>query len=128
LFHAFPGGRAGAGLLLLRVALGSSALIQGWMYLATRSDSAPGTWAGGLLTVVAGALLLVGFLTPIAAVVAGGFELANAPPAIPSMAFLVAVAAAVALLGPGAFSLDSRCFGLREIIIPSTCPGESNDR
>jgi uncharacterized membrane protein YphA (DoxX/SURF4 family) len=128
LFHAFPGGRIGAGLLLLRVALGSSVVIQWLMHLAARSDSAQGTWASGLLTVAAGALLLVGFLTPIAAAVAGGLELAHAPAAIPSMAFLVAVAAAVALLGAGAFSLDARCFGLREIIIPSPRPRESNDR
>ena len=108
--------------------MGGSALIQGLMHLATRSGTAPGTWASGLLTVAAGALLLVGFLTPVAAAVAGGLELAYAPAAIPSMAFLVAVAAAVTLLGPGAFSLDARCFGLREIIIPSPRPGESNDR
>jgi uncharacterized membrane protein YphA (DoxX/SURF4 family) len=114
--------------LLLRVALGSSALVQGAMDLATRTDPAAGTWAIGLLTVAAGALLLVGFLTPVAAAVAGGIELVHAPAAIPSMAFPVAVAAAVTLLGPGAFSLDARCFGLREIIIPSPRPGESNDR
>ena len=128
MYHAFPGGRSAAGLLLLRVALGSNALIQGLMHLATRPDSAPGTWASGLLTVAAGALLLVGFLTPVAAAVAGGLALAHGPAAIPSMAFLVAVAAAVTLLGPGAFSLDARCFGLREIIIPSPRSGESNDR
>jgi uncharacterized membrane protein YphA (DoxX/SURF4 family) len=110
------------------VALGSSALIQGLMALASLSDSAPGAWASGLLAVAAGALLLVGFLTPVAAAVAGGLDLAHAPAAIPSMAFLVAVAAAVTLLGPGALSLDARCFGLREIIIPSPRPGESNER
>ena len=114
--------------MLLRVALGGSALVQGAMDLATRSDPAAETWIIVLLAAAAGALLLVGFLTPVAAAVAGGIELVHAPAAIPSMAFLVAVAAAVTLLGPGAFSLDARCFGLREIIIPSARPGESNDR
>jgi uncharacterized membrane protein YphA (DoxX/SURF4 family) len=113
--------------LLLRAALGGSALVHGAMDLATRSDPPAGTWIIGLLTTAAGALLLVGFLTPVAAAVAGGLELMHGPAAIPSMAFLVAVAAAVTLLGPGAFSLDARCFGLREIIIPSARPGESND-
>ena len=31
---------------------------------------------------------------------------------------LAAISAALALLGPGAFSLDARLFGRREIIIP----------
>ena len=108
--------------------MGGTALYQGLMVLVIRSpELSPGTWAAGLLGAAAGALLLAGFLTPVAAVAAGGFGLLYAPGAIPSMALLVAVAAAVALLGPGAFSVDARCFGLREIIIPSprrTMPNE----
>jgi len=37
----------------------------------------------------------------------------------------IAGAVSVALLGPGAFSLDSRLFGRREIIIPDTTPMNS---
>jgi uncharacterized membrane protein YphA (DoxX/SURF4 family) len=33
---------------------------------------------------------------------------------------LAAISAALALLGPGAFSLDARLFGRREIIIPES--------
>jgi hypothetical protein len=35
---------------------------------------------------------------------------------------VMAVSTAIALLGPGAFSLDARLFGQREIIIPDRAP------
>ena len=37
-----------------------------------------------------------------------------------SAIMLVIVAGAILLLGPGAFSIDARLFGRREIIIPRT--------
>ena len=129
LFHTFPDGRAGFGLLLLRAAVGAVTLIQGGAYLAHRSDPTLGTWAAGLLAVASGISWMAGFMTPIAAALVGIGAAATVifvPPAhIPdvfvsklSIAFLAAAAAAVALLGPGAVSIDCRMFGLREIIIP----------
>jgi uncharacterized membrane protein YphA (DoxX/SURF4 family) len=83
---------------------------------------------GGSLAVASGISLLIGFLTPIAGVlvsVLAAMWISIGPAANPSLcastlsvAFLAAVAFAVVLLGPGAFSLDARLFGLREIIIP----------
>jgi uncharacterized membrane protein YphA (DoxX/SURF4 family) len=74
------------------------------------------------------ALLLAGFLTPVAA---GAVALAQAGSAFgwiataagaspgPQPAILPAVVStAVLLLGPGAFALDARLFGRREIVIP----------
>lgn len=87
-------------------------------------------WVAGLVGLVAGAALLIGVLTPIAGVVGSlgaigiGFSILAAPS--PNLfdqkltAVLAAIiAAAVVFLGPGAFSLDARLFGRREIIIPS---------
>jgi hypothetical protein len=91
-----------------------------------------GSYVGDSLGIAVGISLLAGFLTPIAATllsVTGVWTLASAvavPPGLSSklcVALLAATAAAIALLGPGAFSLDARLFGWREIIIP---PPRSN--
>lgn len=80
----------------------------------------------GLLAIVSGILLLIGFLTPVvcpivfagnaAAVILSVASNQNA--AVLPEIYAIGLAAAVALLGPGAFSLDARIFGRREIIIP----------
>ena len=88
-----------------------------------------GTWPFGFLAVVIGTLLLVGLATPVAGVLASltGCVITFSwfPPPTPNFlyarlmsVFVVIVSAAIALLGPGAFSVDARLFGRREIIIP----------
>jgi uncharacterized membrane protein YphA (DoxX/SURF4 family) len=125
----FQGGRTGTGLLLLRAAVGLTAIVQGSIYLMNREHPSLGTWAIGSLAVASGACLLLGFLTPIASGVAGlgcvGVALTWLPAmtpnrldTTPSILFLITMATALILLGPGAFSLDARLFGRREIIIP----------
>jgi uncharacterized membrane protein YphA (DoxX/SURF4 family) len=75
-----------------------------------------------------GGLLLIGLLTPFAAAVVAlgavnfAFSEAKWPPVAGAF-----IAAAVALLGPGGFSIDARLFGRREIIIPPVT-GRSPDR
>ncbi|HVP46542.1 MAG TPA: hypothetical protein VMT32_08160 [Bryobacteraceae bacterium] len=116
-------------MLLLRAAVGIAVLIQGGFYLADSANLATGTWIAGLLGVGAGVALLIGFLTPIAAVLVGlgatGTWLSFLPPSTPnlfdaklSVIFAMIITAALAFLGPGAYSLDARLFGRREIIIP----------
>ena len=82
---------------------------------------------------VAGILLLIGFLTPIAGSVAGlgaiGAAFSLFPVSSPTLfdskmavVFALTMLLGIILLGPGAFSLDARMFGRREIIFPPPQP------
>jgi hypothetical protein len=128
LFSTFPGGRPGAGLLLLRVAVGGTLLVLGGTYLAHARQAGGSNLAAGLLAAASGASLLIGFLTPwavLAGLSAFGLVLYSPSSGTPALMngklaalLVVVVGAAVALLGPGALSVDARLFGRREINIP----------
>jgi uncharacterized membrane protein YphA (DoxX/SURF4 family) len=117
-------------LLLLRWVLCAALLFQGGLYLDKAEALAPG-WAVGLVALITGSMLLVGFFTPIAAVLAAlcvvsarAFPVPASAPNLFGQRFSVilsvTVLVAVTLLGPGAFSVDARRFGRRKIIIPAS--------
>lgn len=108
-FSSFPDGRGGLGLLLLRVAGGASLVVQARSWLTAPAWS---TIAVSALALLAALLLLIGFLTPIAGSIAAVVGLYGA---MTEGLCLFVVAAAIVLLGPGAFSIDARLFGRREI-------------
>ena len=87
-------------------------------------------WCLAAVTFTSGAFLLAGLMTPlVAAIVAAvGVGIALSVIPLPSQAVfdgylaiinLIVLSVAIVLLGPGAFSLDARMFGRREIPIPS---------
>jgi len=87
-------------------------------------------WVLAALTFTSGALLLAGLMTPLVAVLVatGGIGIALSWIPLPGQGLfdsylatinLIVLSTAIAFLGPGAFSLDARMFGRREITIPS---------
>jgi hypothetical protein len=121
------------GLLLLRTIAGGAAAGQGGLYLTNSTEPTAGSWALGVLAIVSGLALIAGVFTPGAAVAVSTATLFIAAPWIPAAgtsvrldsvaAMLVIVdGLALALLGPGAHSIDAYLFGRREIIIPPDLP------
>jgi uncharacterized membrane protein YphA (DoxX/SURF4 family) len=109
----------------MRVAAGCALLFHG--VAALTAGLPPASIAFHLLCAAMGVLLVVGLWTPIVGVLAamgtalhGIFDPADAG----FYVLLAALAAALALLGPGAWSLDARLFGWRRIEIGN---GGGND-
>ncbi|HEX8881207.1 MAG TPA: DoxX family protein [Candidatus Acidoferrum sp.] len=105
------------------------ALTLGALYLSTRIEHAAAVWVIASILIIGGVALVIGFLTPFASLAIGlcvlgmAFSWFPVTPLIPSGARLmtlviVTTAVALALLGPGAFSMDGYLFGRREIVIP----------
>ena len=120
-------------MLLLRAAIGATLVLHGAAYVRQLQGLRLGAWSACLLAVMSGISLLLGFLTPFASVIAAVFAAACTLSWLPMpisilftgnpLAVVVIVAAmAIAFLGPGAFSLDARLFGRREILIPPGRP------
>jgi uncharacterized membrane protein YphA (DoxX/SURF4 family) len=112
----------------MRLAVALSAIVQGISTLI-ESPAQMLSWAIGSLEILVGTALLIGFLTPIAGASASLGSLAigiswfrtsgdNPHDKTVAALFLLVLSIAITLLGPGAFSLDARLFGRREIIIP----------
>ena len=137
LFSGFPNGAAGWGLLLLRSTVGI-ALAAGGARSLDEASAAFWTGATGALAILCGCALLSGTLTPAAGLLAAALSLVREvvpPPARPdgladgaSLALLLAMGVSVALLGPGAFSVDAWLFGRREIVVPRARPQDASRR
>ena len=116
----FARGTPGLGLLIMRVGAGGALLLHGIGGLA--SASAPVAVALNAVPVAAGTLLIAGLLTPIVAALAAidAVWIVFSSPAEAGYYVLVGIlAAAIALLGPGAWSIDARLFGLKRLEIPN---------
>lgn len=136
LFSTFPAGRPGAGLLLLRTAVGITLFAQGVSSLVRWRDLELETLGIGLLAVASGVSLLIGYLTPFGGLVAGLVGVSSnvlwfqtpSPNLFDTRlatALATCIAGALVCLGPGAFSIDARLFGRREITIPDLSDPET---
>jgi hypothetical protein len=124
LYSMFPTGRPGVALLLLRIGMSV------WLFDGAGGPLARLAMPWGLLLLWAIALALwLGFLTPVVMLLYIAIEIgssmsgAGAPQAMHACTILDAVA--LSLLGPGAYSLDARLFGRRQIVVS---PHEPPDR
>ena len=115
----------------MRVVVGFTLLIQGIGYLSDRSSLKVNTVLAVALALSGGVCILAGILTPLISllvVVASiGYALSWIPAPTANLLdsklavlYVLTTAIAILLLGPGAFSLDARLFGRREIFIPHT--------
>jgi putative oxidoreductase len=118
LFSTFPEGWPGAGLAFLR-AIAAIPIIQHG--IAGRWPASQPLIALQTVAACAAALLLAGLWTPAAGVTMAAAELclAFSQPADPWLHVVVgALGIALAMLGPGAWSVDARLFGRKRIQIP----------
>ena len=119
LFSTFANGWPGKGLLLQRVVTTAALIHCGIAGLREAHQFA--SFAPQITAVGAGTLLLVGLWTPLAGCLLAIAELWIAvsypgEPWIPIM--LATLGATLAMLGPGAWSIDARLFGRKHIDIP----------
>ena len=116
LFSTFAHGAPGLGLLLLRLAVGITLASHTVMVL--RSDPPVVPTVLNALAGIVGILLLVGLWTPVAGTLLGILACLSAllHPADPwNCIFFGTLGAVLALVGPGAWSVDAYLFGWKRI-------------
>ncbi len=106
------------------------------MLLFSHSGLSPNALAVSVLLTLTGIFIVIGFLTPIVSPLAA-LECAAAlvwstlPWGLLSSSLvvfrLIAMFVAIALIGPGSFSMDAHIFGWKEIVIPSPTPRKEEE-
>ena len=112
----FPNGWPGRGLLILRLFAGAFQIQDGIVALIGSPHREPIVLL--LVSAMAGILLLIGFWTPVAGIVAAFTELLiflTGTDHPRSTLLLIAVGVSIAMLGPGTWSIDALLFGRQRL-------------
>lgn len=115
LFTTFAGGWPGIGLLLQRLATGIALLYNGIAQLGTPIT---GLIVPEITGAVLGLFILTGLWTPIAGALVAAMEVWVAISGVSDAALPIILAilgATLAMIGPGAWSIDARLFGRKHI-------------
>jgi uncharacterized membrane protein YphA (DoxX/SURF4 family) len=124
-YTKFPGGWPGVGLLVLRIALGGKLLVDGYARLIGSNGPDPSITFLAMLAMGTGGCFVLGLLTPLVGGLSALIETvvylwhpvwAASFPGVATFD-VIAWAVAIALLGPGALSLDAYIFGRRKVVI-----------
>lgn len=119
LYSTFAGGWPGLGLLLLRLVAGSALVVRAGLTLA---GGAPMTsTVTAVFLAGSGILLIPGLWTPIAGTLVAMIELwlLRALAQDPMVSLLLGtIGSALAMLGPGVWSIDARLFGWKRVEPP----------
>jgi uncharacterized membrane protein YphA (DoxX/SURF4 family) len=128
-FSTFAPGWAGVGLLVLRTALGVPLFVEGVALLMDWRGTTGPLIPVALISVAAGVALQLGYSVGRGAIAGGVAVIAvhfsslhevrlNLFSSRIACFLAMSIAIALVFLGPGAFSIDARRFGRREIVIP----------
>ena len=116
----FPHGGPGVGLLLLRIAAAAMFALNLTYFLGSLAK--PLNLVATIFIVLITVSLCAGFLTPVLTVIACTVGVANlfltAQPNYVIPILRIFTFAALFFLGPGAYSVDARLFGLRVTVVP----------
>ena len=120
LFSTFARGWPGIGLLVLRLVLGIALIVRAFGKLSGEPTTHVTVLA--VLGIGAGLFLLIGLWTPVAAILVAAIQLWKicwklGDPWI--YILLGTIAVAVAMLGPGLWSLDAQIYGWKRIDPPT---------
>jgi putative oxidoreductase len=130
LFSTFPNSWPGFGLLLLRIGVGIALIGLGVRPLFGTLGT-PITVAREFIEAAVGIFLLVGLWTPVMGALVAVDELwiafsldSSLPDRRLIHMFLAVLTAGVAMLGPGAWSIDARLFGRKRFRMGDRTPGK----
>jgi putative oxidoreductase len=118
LYSTFPTGKPGVGLLLLRLAAGCSLIVERIQMMLPMPPSP--LWEINIALILIGICICLGLWTPIMAGLEAIGELlmtVTDPGHYESHLLLTILGISLAMLGPGAWSIDGLIFGRKRITV-----------